>query len=210
MSYSKFYALVGLPGSGKTSIALAIDEMNQENFNVQCEINEVRQFHKACKNSPELYAFLNQMDFFLAKAAWEAEADNIKKNTFRIFDTCADHDYFVYTLDFAERGWINQGELNAITATFNSFREKFQRPNIILIDAKKFDREQRIAHRSRHGDIVTSDMMLTVERHFSSFISCIKDNIVLTVDTSAKGATPSSSAKLIIDFIINEEHLHDI
>lgn len=209
MNHPRDYALVGLPGSGKTSIASAIESLNDENTTIFYEITEIRKFHEACKNNPYKYSFLNQLDFFMEKAAWESYKPTHTCGKIRIFDTCIDLDYFVYTYEFADKGWLSQGELEALTATFNEFRKKFYGPDIILITAHADDRKQRIANRNRQNDIATDKNMPTIEVHFDKFAAEMKSRTVLTINTSHEYTSPLSAANHIIDFITLREASHD-
>lgn len=183
-STSNLYAVVGLPGSGKTTLIKALARSRQF-----CTANEdptSRPFQLEAVNDPHRFTYLNQLDFLVYKATQQMQVQNEIDNQSKrgILDGCVDFDLWFFSGVFRRSGWLRDDEFEALTVAYNAFRQRTPIPRLVILTADIAILESRIASRGRAYELVGMNSLANAVAQVDEFLDRFSDNIFLTLDTS--------------------------
>lgn len=194
---SSLYAVVGLPGSGKTELINALATTGR--FCTTSEDPCSRPLQIETINDPRQFSYLNQLDFFVYKATQQLQVQKEIDVRLKcgILDGCVDFDHWFFSSVLLERGWLNKEEFDSLTETYNLFRDSVPIPRLIFLTANIEVIEARIASRNRAYELVGKKEIAEAVAQVEEFRHKFSDKIVLTLDTTTSMIDYASEVSLI-------------
>lgn len=177
----KLIVVVGNTGVGKTTLVQALQR--QGNFSAALEQHAERPFQRLFSQDLPRYALPNQVDYLLLRAEQEWAIRQGRGPGLQ--DGGLDLDFFVFTRQFFEKGYLTPAEFGLCRRFFELTRQLLPRPDLIIWLAAPLEViARRFARRGRALEIAGLQDLRELQTLLEDWLSQVPEKRLVQVDAS--------------------------